>query len=166
MRSTRQPRRRSRPRRRAPRWSRTTGPPGRVGAAAARVSTTAGDGSIWLTQADHAAADVHRVGEAGALDDASASAERTPVLQCSTICLSCGSFSSACAGEELALGDQHRAGDLVDLVLVGLADVDEDEVALAVVALLEHVLELWSTEIVEPAAASAASSETAPQKSS
>ena len=26
-------------------------------------------GSIWLTQADHAAADVHGVGEAGALDD-------------------------------------------------------------------------------------------------
>ena len=44
---------------------------------------------------------------------------------------SCGSCAERVAVEELALGDQHRAGDLVDLVLVGLAHVDQHEVALA-----------------------------------
>src|SRR5688500_11813366 len=41
------------------------------------------------------------------------------------------------AVQELALRNEHRARDLVDLVLVGLTDIDEHEVATAVVALLE-----------------------------
>ena len=128
------------------------------------VSTTAGDGSIWLTQATTPPPTCTASAYPAPLTIASVSAERTPVLQCMTICLSDGQLLEGVAVEELALGDQHRAGDLVDLVLVGLAHVDQHEVAGALVALLEHVLELVTTEMVEPAAASAASSETAPQK--
>ena len=64
----------------------------------------------------------------GPLSTASASAERAPVLQCSTTCLSCGSSASASPERMLALRDQHRAGDRHDLVLVRLADVDQQEV--------------------------------------
>ena len=80
-------------------------------------------------------------------------------MQCSTIRLSCGSFSSAAPGQELALGDQRRAGDGDDLVLVRLPDVDEEDV----VARVEHCLELGGGDGRARRGLAAASSETAPQ---
>ena len=99
------------------------------------------EGSIWLTQAETPPPTCTEFAYPAPLSTASASADRTPVLQCSTICLSLGQLRQRVAVEELALGDQDRARDLVDLELVRLAHVDEHEVALAVLALLEPVLE-------------------------
>ena len=120
------------------------------------------DGSIWLTHALTPPPTCTASEKPAPLSTASASAERTPGLAVQDDLLVVAQLLEGVAVEELALGDEHRARDLVDLVLVLLPHVDEDEVAAALLALLEHRLERV-TEMVEPAAASAASSETAPQ---
>ena len=99
------------------------------------------------------------------MSTARTSAERWPVLQYRTTGLSCGSCGEGVADEELVLRDEHRAGDVDDLVLAGLADIDEQEVLLAAVRASSICLRSL-TLIVESRAASAASWLIVPQNAS
>src|SRR5690349_2363056 len=113
---------------------------GPAGAGYASVRRLAG---IDLADPRHdAAAHVHGVAVAGALDDGEHLGRADARLAVQDDRLVAGQVTERVAVEELALRDQSRAGDAVDLELVGLTHVDELEVAGALLALLEHRLEL------------------------
>src|SRR6478736_2898302 len=98
---------------------------------------------VYLADPRHdAAAHVHGVGIAGSLDDREHLCGPDAGLAVQDDRLVAGQVAEGVAVEELALRDQLGARDAVDLELVGLTDVDELEVAGALLALLEHHLEL------------------------
>src|SRR5580700_2603499 len=76
----------------------------------------------------HAAADVHRVGEAGVLDDRQRLRRAGAALAVQHDPLVLRQPLQGGPGHELALRDERRTGNGDDLVLVRLADVDEEDV--------------------------------------
>ena len=89
-----------------------------------------------------AAADVHGVVEAGAADDGQHLGGADAGLAVQDHLLVLRELAEGLAGLEVPLGDQDRAGDLVDVPLDLLADVDQDEVLGAGLPLVQPSLEL------------------------
>src|SRR6201996_7355556 len=81
---------------------------------------------------EDAAADVYRVGEARGLQDREDLGAAGAALAVQHNLLVLRHLLQGRAVQELALRDQRGAGDADDLVLVRLADVDEEDVAAAV----------------------------------
>ena len=92
---------------------------------------------------------------------ASASAERTPVLQYSTGMRSCGNLARPSPDSITDFGISSAPVDVVDLPLHRLADVDQRQLLAGV----EQLAQLRGVT-VESCAASAASSDTTPQNDS
>src|SRR5712691_9726944 len=80
----------------------------------------------------HPAADVHRVGEAGVLDDRQGLGRTGAALAVQHDPLVLRQLLQRGPGQELTLRDERRAGDGDDLVFVRLADVDEEDVVAGV----------------------------------
>ena len=90
---------------------------------------------------------------------ASASAERTPVLQCSTIGLSFGSCASARPERISSLGISYAPGmGTISYSFGSRTSMSSKSLPASIISLSS------STVIVEPAAASWASTDTTPQK--
>ena len=118
----------------------------------------------WVDLANpgqHAASNVDRVLEARVLQHGQDLGATRPALAVQDDLLVLRELLQGGTGEEFALGDQRSARDGDDLVLVRLADVDEEDVV-APSSIAFRSLAV----IVDPMAASAASSETAPQNAS
>src|SRR5690606_19710489 len=81
-----------------------------------------------LDPAQDAAPDVDGVGEPGVLQHRQDLGGPAAGLAVQDDLLVLGQPLQRRAVQELALGDEHRARDAADLVLVGLADVDEHDV--------------------------------------
>src|SRR5579875_2934543 len=81
-----------------------------------------------LDPGEHAAADVHGVGEPGVLRDRQAFGAALAALAVQHELLVLRQLAQCLAGQELPLGDEMRAGDGDDLVLVRLPDVHDEDV--------------------------------------
>ena len=75
---------------------------------------------------DHSAADVHGIGEARTLEDCEGLGRTRTRLAVQHNLRVLRQLPDRISVEKFALGDQDRAGDLVDLILVGFAYVDKD----------------------------------------
>src|SRR5215472_12821690 len=119
------------------------------------------DGSTWLIQASTPPPTCTASEKPASFTTARHSAERAPLLQCSTIRLSCGRRSSAAPDRNSPLGIRVAPG--IETISYSFGSLTSTRKMLSPLSSMS----LSSlAEIVEPAAACAASSETTPQNSS
>ena len=95
------------------------------------------------------------------LTTASASAERTPDLQCSTDGLSCGNLGQRLAGQDAALGDQLAPG----MLTISYSFCSRTSISAKSLARVDHLLELARGDRVVGRGL-CASSDTTPQNAS